>query len=388
MNFFKTSRWGSRVTGNSQLGLDAWGRQKSVTDKSLFHGMFTFDVPAAMWIEYDNDVESTSFTHATSVGGMLNISSAAGLKTTLLSKRHPRYQPNRGHLYATSMIVDSAATANNKDFGIFTSQNGVFFRVRSGELYAVRRTTINGVTTETEDLIEHGADLTKGNVYDIQMQWRGVGNIFFFVNQELRLVLPLLGTLDSLSISNPALPIGFEVSEGDSMRCGCVDISSEGGESENRQRGDVDSGEVALSSTEIPVVALKLPNTITYNGNSTINTRDIALRRVMAWADAATTIKVYYTRTTSKFTGTTWTDNDTIGTAQYSIDGNIVLDNLTTNLRRIATSRVAANSNVEITNPDPDLGEYFLTSGDYLIVTMQAKANTIGGSAIEWGAEI
>jgi len=33
------------------VNLDAWGRQKTVTDFSLLHGNFTFSVPRAVWKE-------------------------------------------------------------------------------------------------------------------------------------------------------------------------------------------------------------------------------------------------------------------------------------------------------------------------------------------------
>ncbi len=37
------------ILGKNDLGNDAWGRQKVVFDYSLFHGIWTYDVPNRIW---------------------------------------------------------------------------------------------------------------------------------------------------------------------------------------------------------------------------------------------------------------------------------------------------------------------------------------------------
>ena len=39
----------------NDLGRDAWGRPKTITDKSLFHGLFTKNIPVGIWKEEFND---------------------------------------------------------------------------------------------------------------------------------------------------------------------------------------------------------------------------------------------------------------------------------------------------------------------------------------------
>ena len=375
---------------SNDLGTDAWGRNKTVSDVSLFHGMFTYSVPQQMWLEYINGVEQTAFSGFTSANGRLKIQGTNGQSNLLMSKRHPRYQPNRGHLYSTAMILPDAANAANQEFGLFHAQAGVFFRINAGVLYAVRRTIIDGTIVNTVETITlpAGIDLTKGNVYDIQMQWRGVGNIKFFINLQLVHTMEILGRLSEVSIWNPALPIAFNIDGVATMYCGCVDATSEGGQRENRQRGSVDSEEVTLSTAETPVLLMRSANTVLYNGVNVMNTRDIALRRISGYSDAATIVKMYYTRDSSKFTGTTWTNDDPEGFVQYSIDGNITLVGGTTGLDRQITRRIAANDSLEVVNPDNQLGDFYLTHGDYVLITMTAKNSTLGGAAMEWGAEV
>ena len=52
------------------------------------------------------------------------------------------------------------------------------------------------------------------------------------------------------------------------------------------------------------------------------------------------------------------------------------------------TRRIPALGNVEITNPDAEVGDFYITHGDYLLITMKAKNATVGGASMEWGAEI
>ena len=375
-------------TGMNALGYDAWGRGKSVADFSIFHGMFTFNVPDSMWIEEVDAVEQTTKVNFTSVSGSLLCTGVAAQTNVLFSKRHPRYQPNRGYLYSSSMIVDTAANPINHDFGSFTETSGVFFRVNAGLLYAVLRTTINNVTTDNAQLITFAGDLTKGNVFDIQAQWRGVGNIKFFINLESVYEFNHLGTLTNLSINNPAMPIAFSLNGLGSMRCGCVDISSEGGAKDTRQLGFTGTGEISLSNVEEAYLVLQVEKFLTYEGGQVRNTLDIALRRLSAFADDSTLYQAYYTRDATKFVGTTWSPVDSGSIGQMAaINGDIVIDNLL-GMTTIESRRIPTDSTIEISNPDEQYGDFYLTGGDYIVVTLKAKNVTLGGASLDWGTEI
>ena len=43
--------------GTGDLTEDAWGVQKVSLPYSLFHGMFSFDIPAKMWFMYDGGTQ-------------------------------------------------------------------------------------------------------------------------------------------------------------------------------------------------------------------------------------------------------------------------------------------------------------------------------------------
>ena len=287
---------------NKSYSTDAWFRNKAVLDRSLLHGMFTFNVPADKWYEMIDDVEQTAFVSATSVDGALNIASGAlNEKRQLRSFRHPRYQPNRGHLFSTAGWFPNVGANGERSFGLFTSESGVFFTLKAGVLYAIRRTTIGGVTTDTPIIINlpAGVDLSKGNVFDIQFQWRGVGSYFFYVNLQKVASFDLLGTISELSIFNPALPIAFEcINQGDAvdMNFGCVDVTSEGGDDNGKSYGSITTetltGSVAISGYNVPIIAVRNKSLF----GTLLNTRDVLALLATAYSDQRCVFRVWATR--------------------------------------------------------------------------------------------
>ena len=67
------------VYPQDKLVSDAWGRPKAVIDKSIFHGMFTYNVPVNTWCERLNGTELTAFSNASSVNGALELVSGTTL---------------------------------------------------------------------------------------------------------------------------------------------------------------------------------------------------------------------------------------------------------------------------------------------------------------------
>jgi len=207
------------------LFLDAWGVPKASLALSLFHGMFTYDVPSEYWKESINDVEQVALVNATSSNGELVMTSNGVLNDSVVldTFRSPRYQPNRGHLFSTSLFFDNPTLAGERTVGIFTQESGLGIRLRGNgstwTMYLMSRTTVSAVTTDTEYEVLNlpvGFDPAKGNIYDIQMQWRGVGNFKLYIGDAatgasaLVLTVNNLNVVDNVTIYNPALPIAFE----------------------------------------------------------------------------------------------------------------------------------------------------------------------------------
>lgn len=298
----------------ASLTKDAWGVNKVSQDHSLLSIVYTYEVPQEFMKETVNGVEQ-AFTQATSSNGIMNLASNGVLNdvVALETFRNPRYQPNRGHHYASSIFLPSPNAAGQRDWGTFTAESGLFFRLRgdgaSWRMYFVSRTTVNSVTTDTEnditDFLPNGFDPEKGNIYDYQAQMRMVGNFNVFVGDPNKGLLSKvhevknLNTLTELSVFNPAMPICYAVENQGAdvtLQSGCVDISTEGGTIPKGFYGSVSfdnqAGQVAISGFNVPIIATRNLSTF----NSLINTRDFLALVATAYGDQRCVFRVWSTR--------------------------------------------------------------------------------------------
>ncbi len=379
---------------------DAWGRNKSVIDKSILHGMFTYNVPVGMWKELLNDVEQPSFSAAASVNGELVLTSTgvSGEAVRLSTFRNPRYEPNRGHMYSSSIFLDSKEALGTRRFGYFTPVCGAFFELRDGNLYAVVRTTVDGVTEDDRYLITADVDIEKGNVYDIQMMWRGVGNYTFYINLKPVFRIEYLGMLDELSTFNPANPISFEcINGGDvvSLRCGCVDITTEGGNETGNTYGSVcisnNSGQTSVSGYNQPVLAIRSKLLV----DDKLNTRDTLALLASAYSDNNSIFRVWATR---DFTAIT--DNDQVwedfgdGHLEYTsynippVTTPMEFD--TTKAFLIFSCRVAQDETYSTSALFEGRADIYLTPGDMFVFTMHRENGNaaIVGTTFEFAEQI
>ena len=393
--------------GTSDLIVDAWGRQKVVNDYSLFHGVWTYDVPNRLWEEWSftsgtyTPLAQTG-TLVTSEDNMLCVSSGivAGNGAQVRSKRNPRYQPNRGHLYSSSMIIPNAIGDGRRRFGLFcgceTFGNGVYFELEGDgsdwTLYAVRKS--HGVIVLREAITTPtGYDPEKGHVYDIQYQWRGVGSYKFFINLEEVYVDAHLGTGTELSMRMPGLPAGFEsVTDTTTelkMYCGCVDITSEGGLREGRQFASVSTGEDLLQAdaTGRAMLGIYIPRQITYDGDLVPNTRDLVASKLAAWTRDEAAVQVWAARdinVTNLRDNVTWSilpdstsnfaiggENDTTGSG---LDAQFQLDR--SNMQLVLNEWHDLEEKNVVINPDQDAAPFYITPGDILIIAVKS----IGGN--------
>lgn len=390
-------------SGVDGITLDAWGTFKTVSDFSLFRSLFTYDIPAIKWRELVNGVEQTTFINASVVDGKMNLQAPASLNDVagLCSYRHPRYEANRGYHYAASVICPNPTADAERDWGIFldSGESGVYFRLKSdGQLYARLDTTISGVPTNVvEELIDipFTIDFSKGFITDIQFQWRGIGNYTFWIGDPATGKLVKVHTIDfmntsaDLSMYNPACPVAFRVKNlGDQavLNCGCVDVSSEGGNGENFEYGSIplmnESGQVAVSGFNVPVIVVR--SKLLFNGLD--NTRDTQAFAASGYADQRAVLKIWVTRDETAITlnDQVWTDfgdghleyilYDTNADGSPLVGTPMTFD--TTKALNTFSSRVDQDQTFVTPAPQGD-GKVWQTPGDIFIFTMHRET---GGS--------
>jgi len=466
--------------------VDVWGTPMRTEKLSLFHGIWSFNVSPRFWIVDENDVEldrSDASTKVTASNGVVDVASGStnGNNATLRGKRHPRYQPNRGHeLAGTFAFPSSTQTGGIRRAGLFSEENGCYFELdESANFYAVilsfksniftatggqtvfnldfdmtdmradsglsdtysyksvvvkqkedgvhdwtvltettnytidsandRITLTSGATVDDEvsvvvtyELMKENLDdwvankeinLDQLNLFDIHMQWRGAGDVKFFINQELAHTTSFLGLLDIVSFPNPALPVRMrsECVSGSFdfiTRSGCVDITSQGGAYEGQEYQSIaNSSDVTSISNNNNKVLMVIHIPKYFKGLH--NTRDIELLRITGWADSKCFINVYYTRSPTFSRSETWLQVDEDSALQY--DANVA-DNMTftpSSGKLLTRMRIKTDESFVIRKPTENI-KYFLTHGDYIVITgeRESAGNAQMGCSVEMGEEI
>ena len=388
------------VLGQGDLVTDAWGVQKVSRPHTLMHGLWTFDIPQTAWFMYENGSQVYSSTCIVSINGCAKVSADSTVTTARLESREcPRYQPNRGHLFSTALWCPSKLAGGVREWGLGTQENRVNFRLKSdGNLYAVRRSANVEVA---EQLINTSAltgfDVQKNNIYDIQMQWRGAGNYNFFIGDPgagvsvLVHTFNLLGTLTSVSIENPAMPMYFSaqrVTENVELFTACADVTSENGQRDSLQFDSVYRFGAAVNTTNVPVIILHNP--LQLQGKT--NTRTVTIIRFSVLCSKKATFRVWVTRDATAFSGATFVDGgqgsclktDSPDVASGAVSATTVTP---AKLRTITSIPVEGAVPGEFNNPSPDKFIFDLVRGDYLVMTCSATSAT-ADVVVEYGEAI
>ncbi len=385
--------------GAGDLVVDAWGIQKVSLPISLFHGLWTFDISPSMWFQYTNGTQVYSGTDVTSIFSAANINTSTTSTSVIMESRQcPRYQPNRGHLFSTALWCPDKTNDGTRDWGLCTDDNGVGFRLKSdGLLYAIQRS--GGVETKEEVIdtsVLNNFNVEKGNIYDIQYQWRGVGNYFFYIGDtalgasKLVHTFNYLNDTEVLTMENPALPIRFKSVRGTEdvkIKVGCADITSENGIPDKEQYSSCFAENVAVT-TDTPVLIASQPLLI----NTQINTRTVTFARLSVTCSKKATFKVWVTRDPDNITGATFA---AIGSGSFietdspdTVSGAVRATAVTTaNLRHITNIPVEAASARSIDNPNERKIDFDLVRGDYLIITCSA-ATANAECVLELGEQV
>ena len=393
---------------NKRYNKDAWGRPKAVHDYSIFSATWTFGVPTRVWEEvswdYINQVPQLqpSFTKVSSREHMLSVKSgtSAGNGTVARSRKFMRYQPNRGQLFSTAVTCPNANAHAVREWGLSTAHNGIMFELdgtgTTWDLFVTRRRS--GVVVEKTSIKSHlpaDFDPSKGHVYDIQYEWRGVGNFFFFVNLQLVYTMDILGTLDYLSVSDPALPVAFvsttlQAGSEYELLVGCVDVSAEGGSDPRTLFASIDTGNSLLNCAsagiDTAILAIRVPRSITYNGGSVFNSRGAFMDKLSTWTRNESLTKVYLFRsvTATNLNGISWT-NMQDSRSQLAIGGDLsalqtaFLADVSTGVK-IVSEWADIDTKNTITN-DSKNSDFQIVPGDILVVTVASITTNVKTSA-------
>jgi len=386
----------------SDLLNDAWGRIKAMHDYSIFHWMWTLNVHGLIrkwkedWAEV-LDLSSSTRIVSTNWNLVLTTTAVNWSDTDLISFRSPRYQPNRWHLFSTSIFYDDCETiwATARwwlwvfDWGDIDTW--VYFEITDWVLYAV---VINewverfktDITALAESITWRTlASLCFWSLYDIQFQWRWAWDYFFFIDQKLVYRHNFLWTTTEVTMSNPQLPCFFEVKNVSAwaictLKVWCIDITSEWW----KQWALTDasfSNEWLITVSwaswlpRAPLAIFRVESTLNWK----INTRNLRLLRVTSSAyTRACKIWFAFTRDATAITLWTWVFSPVNPYSSLSVidmtaeapstpwvTPTTTVDFSKTTISYKAT--IPAENTWEANEPNPDL-DFYASPWDYIIV--------------------
>jgi len=229
-------------------------------------------------------------------------------------------------------------------------------------------------------LVNWISDLQFWALYDIQAQWRGQWDYFFFINQKLVYKFENLWKLKTTSISNHALPIRFESKnisnewQNFDLFIWCADLTSEGWNVDRLDYVSVTNwaDSVECDTTwETVIISWYIPPYFKWRHT----TRDFHLVRIIGSAfDERSLLRVFVTKDPTALLNPTallernqgssllYYKNDVAGTMKVDL----------AKVQEVATFAIPINDTRNLTKPAEEI-HFLLTHWDYVIIVWQCN---------------
>lgn len=282
-----------RIT-TSGTATDGFGRLRVGTPFTLFESQHRYK---------DNEKFDTATTGATANAQYkinesvidMNVGTAQGDKVIRESKRVFSYQPGKSLLILNTFALSPLKEGLRQRVGYFGNNNGIYLEANGMNVSLVKRTYVTGqvvnevVTRDNwnydkfdgtgvsaQSVTEpqfYQLDLTKGNIFWIDIEWLGVGDVRagFVVDNKLGLAhrFENANRNSTTYMQTACLPIRYEIENVEqtesisTMKQICSSVMSEGGyQGRNKSRAiSLDLGSlknVATANTFYPIISIKM----------------------------------------------------------------------------------------------------------------------------------
>jgi hypothetical protein len=286
---------GAILTENVFQNFDAFGRQQVSNIQGIIEIKQDTQVDGDLLEISTTGVGATTTYDRFNARTVLEVGNADAENVILQTTRYFPYIPGKAQLVRMTGNFRGHETDVQKDIGYFDDRNGLGFRSTGTTLAVFMRFYNSGAAQETvveqadfsiDKLDGTGPsgivfDATKGQLFDIQFQWLGTGNVVFsveiendFTSRNVKIhEMKHANILPAVYMSTPTLPLRYEITKLgvttgphylDSV---CMTVGSEGGFiPPGREFGVSNIGAPRTLATTVrtPILALRL--TDTYQG--------------------------------------------------------------------------------------------------------------------------
>lgn len=285
---------------------DAFGRLRSSEPYTLNDYSFVKSIDTQFLANTENG--GTIVINTRRASANLSTTSSTNSVAIHQSRMYHHYMPGKSQLILCSFNLHGNTANVTKRVGYFDSNNGIYLeQTGDGVLNWVLRSDVTGSIEERripqsswsldpcDGNGKSGFNLlaSKTQLLFMDFQWLGVGTVrcgfghdgYYVVAHEFY----NSNNLDSVYMSNPSLPVRYEirntgVTTGGVLEQICSSVQSEGGYVEAGRDWSVTSNaKSVLAGTSIPIIAFRLKNT--FDGNPNHATVRIKAVEVLSTAD-------------------------------------------------------------------------------------------------------
>lgn len=237
--------------GNTALN-DAFGRLRVSSPSYVFEAQSQYDSQPLLFNTVTSGGGSGSSHLPNESAVSLTVGTGATDYVIRQSKQYFRYQPGKSQMILMTGVMGAAVANVVKRIGYFDNSNGLFFQQTSTGVSVVRRTYTGGSSSDNgidqadwniDTMDGNGPsgislDMTKSQIFMIDLEWLGVGRVRFgfVIDGSIYYCHEMLNTnvLPTVYMTTANLPVRYEignsaVSAGASMKAICCSVSSEGG---------------------------------------------------------------------------------------------------------------------------------------------------------------
>ena len=264
---------------------DAFQRLRVSSPETLFDSKLVVADNPLYWDDQQTSGSGTTSTYQT---GDACMRMAVALNTTGTRVRQTfrrfNYQPGKSQLVFQTFNFNGAVANVTKRVGLFDGNNGIFFQTSGTTLaFVIRKAGFDRVFTQSVwnvDLLNgtgisgYTLDVTKAQILVMDFEWLGVGQVRFgfVINGKIVVchVQPHANIISSVYMSNPNLPLRYEISNNGSgaattLDCICSTVTSEGGSAVTGTQFGADRAltplQTANATTLYPVLGIRLKST-------------------------------------------------------------------------------------------------------------------------------
>lgn len=231
---------------------DAFGRFRTSEAVTLFDSQSQYDAMGLFW-EHALANNGTAAHRPDEASVRLAITDDADSAAVRQTREYFRYQPGKSQFILTTFCMGPPVAGARREVGYGDAENGVFLREENGAVSMVLRSKATGSVVETVvpqaewnaetsvgSSLEHTSlDLTKTQIFGIDLEWLGVGRVrtFFVIGGNIFYAHCFqhanVNTIVYMTTAN--LPVRYSIAANTTaagaayLDAICCSVSSEGG---------------------------------------------------------------------------------------------------------------------------------------------------------------